>query len=460
MTSENTGTTSFPSPSPSMMDLARALFPICRSITGDGVRETLAILKQHIPLAVHEVPTGTPVFDWVVPREWNIRNAYVEDSAGHRLIDFHTHNLHVLNYSTPVDTWVNLDELQEHLYSVPELPEAIPYVSSYYTERWGFCLEHRRRESLQPGTYHAVIDSELRDGSLTYADLVIPGESEEEVFFTTYICHPSMANNELSGPVLNTFLAAWVQTLPRRRYTYRFVFAPETIGALVYLSRHVDHLRRHVVAGFNVTCAGDDHGYSWVASPDADTVADRVMEGVLSTRTGRADKAGKAGKAGNNAASCGMLRYSYLERASDERQYCAPGVELPLVTFCRSRFRTYPEYHTSLDNLSLISEQGLAGSLEVLKECVLTLEHNCIPQTTVLGEPQLGKRGLYPTISRTGATDTVESLLNLIAYANGKRDLLTISQRIGVPVGELWPMVENLKSHGLLQTLPCLSACR
>ena len=428
----------------SMMALAEALFPICRSITGNGVRESLALLRELVPLEVHEVPSGLPAFDWTVPDEWNIRAAWLEDSNGTRVVDFADHNLHVLNYSVPVDEWLELDALQAHLYSLPEQPQAIPYVSSYYTPRWGFCLEHQKRQTLKPGRYHAYIDSELKPGHLTYADLVIPGESREEIFFSTYICHPSMANNELSGPVVNAFLAAWVRSLPRRRYTYRFVFAPETIGALVYLSRRLEHLKRYVKAGFNVTCAGDDKGYSWVASPDADTLADQIMETVLGNVAALRDEA-------DGQVTPGVTAYSHLERASDERQYCAPGVDLPLVTFCRSRFRTYDEYHTSLDDLSVISEAGLQGSLAVLKECVLSLEQNGTPRTTVIGEPQLGRRGLYPTISRTGATDNVEALLNLIAYANGKRDLLTISRRIGVPVSGLRPLVEKLVAHGVME---------
>lgn len=419
-----------------MYETAARLFPICRSLTGNGVRSSLAILSELIPLTRHEVPTGTRAFDWVVPKEWNIKKAYIEDEHGRKILDFSDHNLHVVQYSTPVDDWVSLETLEEHLYSLPEQPEAIPYVASYYSERWGFCIEHSKRLRLRPGRYHVVIDSELKDGHLTYADCVIPGESSQEVLFTTYICHPSMANNELSGPVVNAFLASWIRTLPRRRYTYRFVFAPETIGALVYLSKHLCSLQKHVVAGFNVTCAGDERCYSYVASPDGTTYADALMDNALRFVPGK------------------VVRYSYLERASDERQYCAPGIGLPLVTFCRSRFRAYPEYHTSLDNLDMISGKGLADSFGLLQNCVLMLERNCVPMCTVHGEPQLGKRGLYPTLSRTGATDNVETLLNVLSYADGRHDLLTISSLLNAPVTDLWPLIETLREHGLLKLLP------
>ena len=250
----------------SMYALATRLFPICRSITGKGVRETFSILAEVIPeLTLHSVPTGTKAFDWVVPKEWNIRDGYILDPAGQKIVDFMDSNLHVVGYSTPVNMKIQLDDLQDHLYSLPDQPDAIPYITSYYKERWGFCISENQRQSLEPGEYQVVIDSELADGELNYGEVIIPGESKLEVLLSTYICHPSMANNELSGPCVTAYLAKWLATR-KRKYTYRIVFVPETIGSIVYISRNLEHLRDKVMAGFNITCVGDDRAYSYLPS--------------------------------------------------------------------------------------------------------------------------------------------------------------------------------------------------
>ena len=415
---------------------AKDLFPICRSLTGNGVRETLAYLKRIVPeLTVHEVPSGTQAFDWTVPDEWNIRGAYIEDDNGNRIVDFARSNLHVVGYSTPVDEWMTLAELQPYLHSIPDQPGAIPYITSYYVRRWGFCLPHAQRESLAEGRYHVVIDSTLEPGSLTYGEIRIPGREEREIFLSTYICHPSMANNELSGPVVTTALARWISSLADRRYSYRIVFVPETIGAIVYISRHLDELRQKVAAGYVVTCIGDDRAYSLLHSRAGNTLADRAAKLVLKKH------------------APDFAEYSYLDRGSDERQYCSPGVDLPVASMMRTRYNSYPEYHTSLDDLTLVTPAGLEGGFDAIRRTIELIEHNHTYQATTLCEPQLGKRGLYPTLSTRGAGYAVRDMTNVLAYADGTRDLIDLAELIGISADEALENAAKLVSAGLLKAV-------
>ena len=365
-----------------MHELCRELFPICRSITGDGFRQSLAILQKHVPdMRAIEVPTGTKCFDWEVPKEWNIKDAYIITPTGDKICDFKKSNLHVVGYSLPINKVITLDELQEHLYSLPEQPDAIPYITSYYKERWGFCITQKERDQLTPGEYQVFIDSELKNGALIYGELIIPGDSEKEIFISSYLCHPSMANNELSGPIVSTFLAKWITKLENRKYTYRIIIIPETIGSITYLSRNYQSLKRNVVAGFNVTCIGDDRAYSYLPSRQANTLSDKAALHVLKYMQPE------------------FVSYSFLDRGSDERQYCSPGIDLPVCSIMRTKYGRYPEYHTSLDDLSLVTPTGLFGGYEVLVKAIECLEMDELLSSTVLCEPQLGKRGLYPTIS-------------------------------------------------------------
>lgn len=413
--------------------LGRELFPIPRSITGQGVRDTLARLREIVPeMVIHFVPSGERCFDWVVPPEWNVREAYIVAPDGSRIADFAVNNLHLVGYSVPVDLELDLAELQNHLHSLPAQPGAIPYVTSYYQDRWGFCLTHEQRETLQPGNYRVRIDASKDPGVLNYGEILIPGDSCAEVLVSTYVCHPSMANNELSGPTVAIYLADWVRSLPSRRLSFRFVFIPETIGSIVYLSRNLEHLRSNVVAGFNVTCVGDERQYSFLPSRRGNTLADRVAQHVL------------------RHLAPDFVSYSFLDRGSDERQYCSPGVDLPVATIMRSKFGTYPEYHTSLDDFQFVTPEGLEGSFRVLQRCLECLDGNVRPITTVLCEPQLGPRGLYPTLSTRDSSEMVANLMNLLAYSDGSSDLLAIADTIGVPAWELRDTVAVLEQHGLL----------
>jgi len=415
-----------------MHDLANVLFPICRSLTGEGVRETLKIISRKIPIKINEVPTGTKVFDWSVPKEWNIRDAYIITPDGEKICEFKKKNLHVLGYSTPINKLISLNELQDHLYSIPNQPDAIPYVTSYYDERWGFCISHKDRLKLVDGVYHVFIDSYLEDGSLTYGELIIPGETNKEVFLSTYVCHPSMANNELSGPVVTIALAKFIKALKNRRYTYRIIFIPETIGSIVYLNKNLYHLKEHVDAGFNITCIGDERCYSYLPSRHGNTLSDKVALHVLK-HTDRNFKS-----------------YTWLDRGSDERQYCAPGVDLPIATIMRSKYGEYPEYHTSLDDLCLVTPSGLEGGYKALKKAIEIIEKNTYPRINVLGEPQLGKRGLYPTLSTKKSGVKVRKMMDFISFCDGKHSLLEIAELINTPFHDLLEIMEKLVEKRLM----------
>lgn len=419
-------------------DLAKRLWPINRSITGDGVRQTLAIIRELVPeLKIVEVPSGTQVFDWTVPKEWRVRDAYIVTPSGKMICEFKKNNLHLVAYSTPISKKLSLSELQEHLYSLPNQPNAIPYITSYYKERWGFCLTQEERECLEDGDYEVVIDSELFDGSLTYGELLIKGESTKEVFISTYICHPSMANNELSGPCVTTFLAKNLKELRRKKYSYRLIFIPETIGSISYLSKNIEHLKKVVIAGFNVSCVGDNRDYSYLPSRNGNTLSDQVAKHVLKHIDTK------------------FKTYCWSEgRGSDERQYCAPGVDLPIASIMRTKYDEYPEYHTSLDDLiSVVTAEGLDGGYMALWKSIEVIERHCYPSMKVLCEPQLGKRGLYPSQSTKSTWNDVKLMMNVITWSDGTRSLIEIAELCGAPVWDLYPIVEKLSSHHLMDIL-------
>ena len=421
------------------------LFPITRSITGQGVRQTLNYLKDFDEnLEIKSINSGTKVFDWTVPDEWIIRDAYVMDESGEKIIDFSLNNLHLLGYSIPINKWVDYIELNKHLYSLPSLPNAIPYVTSYYSRDWGFCVTQLIRDSLKKdGRYHVVVDSEIKPGVLNYGELNIKStiKSKKEILISTYICHPSMANNEISGPVVSFALAQCIKNLKKRKYNYRFVFIPETIGSLVYLSRHLKELKNNVIAGFNVTCIGDNREYSYLPSRDGNTLSDKIAKHILKWT----DKNYKS--------------YSWLDRGSDERQYCAPGIDLPIATIMRTKYGEYPEYHTSLDNLGkVVTQDGLLGGLKAISRAIEAIENNIIPNVTTLGEPQLGKRDLYHRVSKempnlvTVDSERKFKLINdIVGCADGQSSLLELAEYFGCPIWELYSVTNLLIKEDLIR---------
>ena len=414
---------------------AKELWPFNRSITGDGLRDTLQRISEHLPaLKIKAVPSGTKVFDWTVPKEWKIKEAYIITPKGKKICDFSQNNLHLVGYSIPFKGEVSFDELKKHLYTLPDQPNAIPYVTSYYEQRWGFCLSQEQLDSLENGTYKVLIDSSLFDGELNYGELLIKGKSDKEIFLSTYICHPSMANNELSGLTVVTFLSKWLQEIRNPNFSYRIIFIPETIGSITYLSQNYKEMKNKIFAGFNVTCVGDERAYSYVPSRNGYTISDLIAKHVLKWTDQN------------------FIEYSWLDRGSDERQYCSPNVNLPVSCITRSKYGEYKEYHTSLDNLDFISPSGLAGAYKVYARVIELLEHNYAYKPILFCEPQLGKRDLYPTLGvRDRKDDFVQNMLNFLAYCDGALDLIEVADEIKVPAWELFEIINVLLENKLIE---------
>ena len=413
-------------------DIAAELYPICRSITGDGVRRSLAILGRHIDIETTEVPTGTQVFDWTIPREWNISDAYIANEHGARVVDFRASNLHVLNYSTPVRAVLPLDELKKHIYTLPDQPDRVPYRTSYYAERWGFCMSHNALQALLPGDYTAVVESTLEDGSLTYGEHFIAGTCEDEVQLSAHVCHPSLANDNCSGLALLTLLA---QELGRRetRLSYRFVFAPGTIGAITWLARNEARAHR-IKHGLVLSCVGDAGGPTYKKSRRGDALIDRAMAHVL-----------------KHAAPSAVIE-DFSPYGYDERQYCSPGFDLPVGAFQRSKYGTFPEYHTSGDNLDLIAPAHLAQSYRLILAAIDILENDrVLVNTSPKCEPALGKRGLYGTVgNETGAAERNMAMLWVLNLSDGRHALLDIAERSGLTFAAIGAAAERLEAAGLL----------
>ncbi|MFF4413270.1 DUF4910 domain-containing protein [Streptosporangium sp. NPDC001559] len=416
-----------------MHALVERLYPLCRSITGDGLRRTLEIVSGEIPLEISEVPTGTEVLDWTVPREWNIRDAYVKDPSGERVIDFAESNLHVVGYSVPVSATMTLDELRGHLHTLPEQPDLIPYRTSYYAETWGFCLRENTLAAMGPGPYEVVIDSALADGHLTYGEHVVPGRSTDEVLISCHVCHPSLANDNLAGVAVATRLA---RRLARSDpyYTYRFVFAPGTVGAITWLARNRERAGR-VKHGLVLACAGDSGSLTYKRSRRADAEIDRAVRHVLRS-------------SGREHTVVDFSPYGY-----DERQYCSPGFNLPVGSLTRTPYAGYPEYHTSGDNPDFVSPEAMADTLETCWEVTRVLEGNRrYLNLSPYGEPQLGRRGLYGSLG--GRSDTKQAqmaMLWVLNLSDGEHTLLDIAEKSDLPFAIVAEAAQALRGAGLLK---------
>lgn len=411
------------------------LWPICRSISGNGLRESFDILKEVIPLNTYEIPTGAKVFDWTIPKEWNIDDAYIISPDGEKICDFRKNNLHVVNYSIPVDKEVDYDELFKHIHTLNNQPNAIPYITSYYKETWGFCISKKELDKLpKKGKYRVFIKSSLENGSITYGDLVLRGESKKEILFSTYLCHPSMANNELSGPLCLAFLYQKIKQLKKRKYTYRFIVAPETIGTIAYLSKYGMDLKDNLHAGYVMTCCGDNAPFIYKRSKNENSLTDRLAHHVLKHQ---------------------KLKYKSIPFSvggSDERQYCSPGFNMPVGSLTRSIYQSYKEYHTSLDNKDFISFSSMIETIEMNFSFVKALELNdYYLNTNLFCEPQLGKRGLYPSsVNPEINRKKIHNRMHLLSFSDGKKDLIEIAELNNTSIFDFEQDIKDLIKADLL----------
>ena len=415
------------------------LFPICRSITGNGVRKTLKIIKKEFPkLKVHSVASGTKVFDWNIPPEWNIRDAYILDKDNKKIVDFKNNNLHLVGYSIPTNKYFSKRELFDHIHTLPKQPKAIPYITSYYKKYWGFCVSHSEKLKFEKkyknsDKFKVVINSNLNaKGKLNYGELILKGKSKQEILISTYVCHPSMANDNLSGSIVSMCLINYFSKLRNLDKTIRFIFIPETIGAITFLNKNLPYLKENVIAGFNLSCVGDEKQHSCMFSKYENTPSDSaIIEAYKKLRIK-------------------FKRYPFLERGSDERQYNSPGIDLPIATIFRTKFGKQPEYHTSLDDFNYVTEKGINGAFNVAKEAINILNKKIIPKNKILCEPQMGKRSLRSTLSTKGIRKLSMDYMNFLQYADGKIDLRKISERIKLSYKNTFKIYNILTKYRLI----------
>ena len=418
----------------------RELFPLCRSITGYGTKQTLKIIKNEFPkLKIHRVRSGTKVFDWKIPSEWNIFEAYVLDKHNKKIIDFKKNNLHIVSYSTPIKKKIIKKKLLNHLHSIPSMPNAIPYVTSYYKKYWGFCDTNNIKKKINQeykdtDKFLVTINSKLKNnGNLEYGEYTIKGKSNEEILISTYICHPSMANNELSGIIVSMSLINYFKKFRNLKKTLKFLFIPETIGSITYLRKNLDYLKQNLIGGYNLSCIGDNRMHSCMFTKYGNSVSDlSLIEAYKKLK----------------------IKYkvhSFLERGSDERQYNSPGIDLPITSIFRTKYGEYPEYHTSLDNFDVVTKKGLQGGFLVSKTAIKILLKKIIPRSKILCEPNMGKRKLYPTLSENKIKQSTKDIMNFLTYADGKNELFTISKYIKKKYSATKKIYKLLKTKKLIK---------
>ncbi len=415
-----------------IMTLAKSLWPIHRTIVGPGIRTSLKKIKFYQnSLKIKNIRSGTKVFDWKIPNEWEIKDAWIKYSKK-KILDYKKNNLHVVGHSSGISKTINLNQLIKHLHYIEEMPNAIPYVTSYYKKYWGFCIEYNKFKKLKKGKYQVFIDSKFKKGNLNYGEIVFKGKTKKEILFTTYLCHPSMANNEISGPCVATFLSNYVKNLKKRYYTYRFLFIPETIGSISYISKNLKYLQSNLLAGFNISCVGDERNYSYTSSRSGNTIADKVSKKIL------------------NSINKNFKKYDWMQRGSDERQFCSPGVNLPFCTLSRSKFGTYKEYHTSLDTIGkVLTKKGLNSSLKLFKKIVNYFETSEFYNSTYKCEPFMTKRNLYKHISIYEKTSN-RDLMNVLSVCDGRTDLSEISKKCNIKEFTTIKILRTLEKNKLI----------
>ena len=418
----------------SPIKLAKKIFPLNRSLTGKGNLETLQIFQNICKnIKIKNFKSGKKVFDWKIPNEWNVNQAYIINPQGQKICDFKKNNLHLVGYSSSIEKTINLSDLKKKLHFHSELKNAIPYLTSYYKKDWGFCISKNNFEKLKKGKYHIKIDTIFKKGKMHYGECVIKGKFKKEIMISTYICHPSMANNEISGPVVSTMIAKWLSK-KNLKYSYRIIFVPETIGSIAYIHKNIQRLKRNIIAGFNITCVGDERTWSFLPSRNGNTLSDYIAKKTLVELKKK------------------FKIYDWLERGSDERQYCSPGVDLPVCSVMRSKYGTYPEYHSSLDQIkTVVTKKGLSQSINFYKKLISNLEKSTFPITKINCEPKLSKRNLYPTINKKGKKNFGNQILNFLTFADGQYTMEDIYSKLKVKKKKFNEIINILKKNKLIK---------